>query len=176
MTSTRGGSFCSAKCAAARLFGVMQIRRALRGESVTFAAVRKDMQPWRGVPSNVRAAADRPWPRKDSSAARRSARACTSRGTRFVRRSGIDVCFSKYEAMPTVFYNFAASRPGFLARNLPNSLARHGTAISAWPPGSARLVFLAVLLGRCYEPIKVPLAPAFPVFRATATKKSKKCR
>jgi hypothetical protein len=28
VTSTRGGSFCSAKCAVARLYGVMQIRRA----------------------------------------------------------------------------------------------------------------------------------------------------
>jgi hypothetical protein len=42
-------------------------------------------------------------------------------------------------------------------------LARHGTAISAWPSGGARLVFLAVLLGRCYEPDKVPLASSFPV-------------
>jgi nitrogen regulatory protein P-II 1 len=78
--------------------------------------------------------------------------------------------------VPTVFYNFAASPPGFLARNLPNSLARPGTAISAWPSGSARLVFLAVLLSRCYEPNnnKVPVAPSFPVYRDTATKKSKK--
>jgi hypothetical protein len=27
----------------------------------------------------------------------------------------------KSEAVPTAFYNFAAARPGFLARNLPDS-------------------------------------------------------
>jgi hypothetical protein len=78
----------------------------------------------------------------DPSTARKNAfRAYPSRGTRFARRSPIHVCFSKNEAVPTVFYNFAASRPGFLARNLPNSLARHGTALR-YARGGARLVFL----------------------------------
>jgi len=46
-----------------------------------------------------------------------------------------DSCFvlGKNEAVPTAFYNFAAARPGFLARNLPSSLGRRGTAISVAP-------------------------------------------
>jgi hypothetical protein len=160
VASTRGGSFCSPKCTVAGLFGVMQIQQALRGGSLTVAAVREDTQPWRGVPSATfplrqaprrgvlakpltggprwrrRAAADRPWPLRDPSAAQKiksASRARTSRGTRFAHRSRIRVCFSQNEAMPAVFYSFAASRPGFLARNLPNNLARQGTAIPVCP-------------------------------------------
>jgi hypothetical protein len=139
------------------------------------------MQPRRAVPSLINGGDDGAGRRRidDPGRGRTQARLVglvrAPRGERgSPAAAGIHVNFSKIVAVPTVFYNFAASRPGFLARNLSNILARHGTAISVWPPRNARLVFLAVLLGRCYEPNKVPLAPSFPVYRDTATKKSKK--
>jgi hypothetical protein len=75
--------------------------------------------------------------------------------------------------MPAVFYSFAASRPRFLARNLRNSLGAPGDSHSGMPPAALGQFSLAVLLGRCYEPAKVPLARFFPVYRHTATKKPK---
>ena len=140
-------------------------------ESATSWRLGKVFDRW-GDDGAGRRRIDEPWPRTDPSAVGLARAPRGERGSPVA--AGIQVNFSKIVAVPTVFYNIAASRPGFLARNLPNILARHGTAISAWPPRNARLVFLAVLLGRCYEPNKVPLAPSFPVYRDTATKKSKK--
>ena len=158
MASTRGGSCCSPRWAVARLYVVMQIRRALRGESMTVAAVPEDTRPslrcsQRKFPVAASATSGRlgevfdRWAamtaqgggrstlaaEKPKRGSKSASRACTSRGTRFARRSRVHVCFIKNESVPTVFYDFAASRPEFVARNLPNSLARHGTALSGCP-------------------------------------------